>query len=309
MSKNDIVLQLSWAMGCIGLIAFILNVLVIVRILYQGLRTIHKSKVFIFSLSFADGIFSFGAIIHCLMRQEEIKLKSDSDRKIASLCIKIIFGLAFVSSLLHITFITADRLVAIKYPFQHNIQFTHTRILKALAGVWLCSIFITSTHFWTSLVVIDWVVTVGITLASCICIITYAYIGVVTSQRKKTFTCTQYVTQQQQRALKSMKTTYLSCFITIAYIVCNAPFAIANIIQRQHWDPLVSMIVYMLITVNTMVDPIIYTLLEVCEKRLSQRKSTSDHVIMLTSIKITKQNSTNSNMMTEDKDYFIKAKN
>ena len=263
MSKNDIVLQLSWAMGCIGLIAFILNVLVIIYILYQGLRTVHKSKVIIFSLSFADGIFSLGAIIHCLIRQELIELKSNSGRKTARICLSTVLGLAFVSSIFHLTFITIERLVTAKYPIQHTIQFTYTRILKILITIWFISIFMTSTQFWIKRAVIDWFVTVAIVLACCNFIVTYIYLGRISAPHKKKFVCTQAVTEQHHVIL-------LNSIKTIAFILCTLPFAIAQIIQMDKWDPLVSMIIYILLTMNTMLDPIIYTLLQ---KRLIQNKS------------------------------------
>ena len=264
MSASDIRKHLSWAMFVFGVSAALLNVTIIVRILKVGLKKIHRVKVYFGSLAIADLIFSFGIIGHWLLTRNYIKLTTIDEINIAMYWWRSTQGLSFVSNVLHVIVITIDRFIATKYPILHRIRFGQSNGVIVIITIWALSILATSTQFWLPLAVIDWIVNIGILIGSILCTVTYITIAHILYAGKTTLG--KLSIKSKVNHTKSLNTTRLGASITVAFILCNLPFCIASFIQGENWNPVVSMVMYTSLSVNCVINPIAYNILDFVNK-------------------------------------------
>ena len=66
------------------------------------------------------------------------------------------------------SFLTPDRFIAMKYAYRHKEWVTRSRVYATIAVIWLFSAVATSTQFWASPAIIDWLITLG-TLVGSVC--------------------------------------------------------------------------------------------------------------------------------------------
>ena len=275
MPDNEIIIhRLRWSFGVLGMLGFVFNVFVIIRILYQGLRKVHLSKLYLFSLAVSDMLFGGTCFLYVVFAEGIIKV---SNPRPLSIWFVVMGGLSFNSSLLLIILLTIDRFIAIRFPVLHKVKVTRKKVIVSVITVWLISIFITSTQYWVHKMVFDWVVLIAGITASFLLTITYIYIGRVTrssnSNRVNNNRNANNNTNTTRSSAKSLSTTYLGFSITLTFIICNLPFSVATIIYlNDSWDAIVAHIIFILLSCNTVADPLIYTAVEAINKVLNKRR-------------------------------------
>lgn len=271
--------QLVWAMFVIGTTSVVLNFIVIVRILRTGVKKVPRGKLYFLSLAVADMLFSFGVIAHWLLTRGYINVKTDTEKRIAINWWRANQGLSFVSNLFHIIVITIDRFLATKYPIKYRTSANQRNAVMVIALIWTISALISSTQFWASLLIIDWIVNIGIAFGSLICVVTYMHIGRILYKRKLALNKLSG-TSQINTSSRSLNTTRIGVSIAVAFIIFNLPFCIASIIQGQKWDKVVSTVMYTSLSINCMIDPIVYNIMDFIHmKRMN--KTHSNHNIEL----------------------------
>lgn len=276
--NEDEIRRLHWTFGILGILGFAFNIFVIIRLLLQDIRRVHLSKLYIFSLAVSDLLFGGTCFLYILFVEGVVEIK---DVRPLSIWFVLMGGLSFTCSLLTIILITADRFLATTYPFIHKVKVTRTKVLVSILIVWIVSMFVTSTQYWIHKMVLDWVVVLAGISASFGLTVTYIHIARVARRRNKNKNNNNDVTKNSTSdntkgiSVKSLNTTYLGFFITMTFIGCNLPFSITTIIyMEERWHATVAHVIFILLSINTVMDPLIYTAVEIVNKVLNKRRRT-----------------------------------
>lgn len=241
------------AIGGIGALAIVVNLASIVWFARTKRKTTHSDTI-ICSLCVADGIFGTGAVLLFIWK---FFVHADP-HNIFTYYWNMTQGVSFTSSLLHVMFINVDRLIAVARPRMHKSYMTRSRVTSSLGTIWMISCFNASTQFWMSLEVIDYIVTVLIIvnlLASCA-----IYIAIV----KKLRAAISRGLLNTRKAVEVKKSIALCLGICIMFFVCNTPFAIVTLyhaVVKIPWSYQVSQIMYIILSINCLGDPLLYVFL------------------------------------------------
>ena len=132
--------RLNATLGGLGLMAFFLNMFVIIRILMDNLSRAHHSKIYFFSMAFADLYFGFCSVLHTLRYFEILVPKEKSIDKIFGDWWSTSVTLTFYSSLFHVVAITVDRFMATTYPLIHKVHVNRPKVVFLVVIVWLLAL-------------------------------------------------------------------------------------------------------------------------------------------------------------------------
>ena len=248
--------EMTYVMGVTASVGFTLNLLVLRTFVKKKRRHRNNADKFITSLAFADITFCL-----CIIVSSIIELtNSVVSHKAFEIYWNISQGTSFSGSLLHIMVISIDRLVAVTCPFKYKKGYISSRKVSiVILSMWLLSAFIASTQFWVDLVIIDIIISCMISLASIGAVIIYLIIGHSLYKRAKNISTDNV--QRVQQNQDSRKSIALCFLLTLAFFSCNMPFVAVNInahITGELWSKVTGYILYYLMTINCLIDPIIY---------------------------------------------------
>ena len=290
-SRTSVILSIAF--GSVGAVAVILNIIVILFIIRRGLKSGPNADILLFSLAFADLIFAFQALLYSLFFNQIIVPNTIIEEVNALLFISFSSGMAIISSLFHMVAITTDRFIVVSYPLRHRTLVTRRRIFIAVAVIWVVSAIVSSSQFWMvlpkawRLSIIDWVQVFGNMIGSCCFLLTYIYICSITLHRRKIL---RRLSVQQRRAMNSKaqtQTTVLSILIVVAFMLCNLPHSITKFILTFHvsWPSELSFSIALMLTLNTLLDPILYSIVGIFTRKTREvrRESTSTELLRMSS--------------------------
>ena len=167
--------------------------------------------------------------------------------------LKIVFP-SLISSQFHIIYITVLRLIAVMWPMKLKILITPLRSTVSLIVIWILSIAFTIVHkqfeIWSGTIML------GCVLLICGVSIIISYGLIVYTLIKQRMKITPTTSSRQ-----NLRTVAYSLALTIAFIVCNYPWAFI-LFTQDNYDP--SQIPLntetFLLWLTLIIDPIIYFL-------------------------------------------------
>ena len=307
LNETDIgiVNSLSRSISGLGMCGCLLNITVIFRILKQGLCKLHFSKLYFISLATADFAVAAGSVGFTFIFDKVIQVEEDLQ---SLLWLSEITWVSFTSSLLHVVVITTDRFIATKFPFYHRVNVTRKNVTKVILIMWLISVALIVSTIWQNDIAL-WCAVVLVPLASLGMIVTYMHIIILAIKRKKALrTASISKPVITSDVLKSINTICLGLSITFTYIFCNLPFSITIMFYLFNGStPSVLLIVALLtlLTFNTVVDPVVYTLVEIINNKgkkgnLAQKNNVGSNDV--TAISINASSAAQGNLNKENLD-------
>ena len=266
----------TWLMLSTACTGFALNISVFRKFSKKKKGKKTNADKLITSLACADIIFCLGVIVNSVILLSECSYY----RKPLLIYWNISQGTSFSGSLLHIIAISIDRLVAVIHPIQYKNRSDPCKIHLGILAIWVLSLIVASTQFYLSLVVIDIIVCAMIVIASLEAIVIYSIIARYLFKRTKALAMDK---KQMKKRLKSCKKSICLCaLLTIAFFTCNLPFVVFNIcvdFGAGKFTKEAIHALYYLLTINCVVDPIIYNfaskLLKFLSKKLIKKKESS----------------------------------
>ena len=261
-------------------VGVLLNVFVIIRIMGQGLRRSHFSKLFYLSLAVTDLVMagcSLGYAVKSVLKFRSIFIVQKGTM--------IWYGatgiawLAITSNLFHVVAITADRFVATTFPFTYRTLLTRTRVSIGIGCIWMISAVLVGSVALHHRIAF-WFGGIGIPVGSFGIIATYACIVFVTIKRKRL----QLTRTNQNQGpilpddvINSINTIFLGLSITMTYVVCNIPLCVVfmNYLVHDRYPNEWISALHCLITANAVLDPLWYTLFDLIRLKMKQRKETT----------------------------------
>ena len=303
IDSERVVKSLATTFGVFSAAAIALNIIVIIYIICIRFRCRNRPKeeLFILSLAFADLLGAVQAGIFCLRVHEIIfltSLKAQNTMREFSIASS---GMASLSTLFHAIAITVDRCVLLKYTLHYKSWVTKRRIVICICIIWILAAIIASTQFWFpgkkwGEKIIDWVFTTGTITASFFFCVTYSIMIAFSCRKGQAEHQKEFIIKRSQRKnSKSFYTTALSIAIVISFVVCNLPYAAINVIfLGEGFDVVTALSLFTLLTLNTLLDPLLYSLIGILSKRdnsIGRRKSiltmsTSGFIASRTAIQI-----------------------
>ena len=248
--------EMTYVMGVTACIGFTLNLLVLRTFIKKKRGHRSNADKFITSLAFADMIFCLCIIVSSIIEITNTMVS----HKAFAIYWNISQGTSFSGSLLHIMAISIDRLVAVTCPFKYKKGYISSRRVSiVILSMWILSAFIASTQFWMDLIIIDIIVSCMISIASIGAVIIYLIIGHSLYKRTKNISTGNM--QKMQRNQDCRKSIALCFLLTLTFFSCNMPFVAVNInahITGKLWSRVTGYILYYLMTINCLIDPIIY---------------------------------------------------
>ena len=260
---------MTWFMAGTACVGFLLNVSVFIKCYKKKKGTRNNADILITSLACADITFCLGIMVNSIV----VITGFSYSRKALSVYWNLSQGASFSGSLLHIMTIAVDRLIAVIMPvYYKNNSNSSLKACIVLSSIWVMSFLIASTQYFLPMHVIDIVVSVMISIASIEAIFVYSVIGWRLYKRTISLAVCK---EQRKKLMKSYrKSVFLCALLTIAFFGFNIPFVAYNvyvIVTGKDFTITASHILYYLMTLNCVVDPIIYNfaanLLKVIRKK------------------------------------------
>ena len=183
--------------------------------------------------------------------------------------------LSFNSSLFHILLITLDRFVATTFPLFHKVHVRKNKIIATVCCIWVLAIFLgllplnsdISPKFPT------WSTAIMGSIGCLILVYTYTHISIVAMKRRNKLKSLQRTTSpsnEKAGSSKSINTTFLSVSITVLFIACNSYGIVHAVMYALDLLTVTNRIFrtsQLLLCINSAVNPILYTIVEVVHKR------------------------------------------
>jgi len=284
VDKSKRMERFSLAVGVISIVGCLFNIFVLVRILTQGLRRSHFSKIYYFSLSVADLIVAACSIGYTFVFHDIVTITRGNGFWYVAVGTTWV---SVMSSLLHVVAITADRFIATMFPMYYHADKhrKHRKVTVAILSIWIISIAVVISMAWHYQIAF-WLAAVCIPLASLGIVGVYTHIVIISIKRHIVIRTGQPVADltecevQTEDIKKSMNTVLLGMFVTLSYVICNLPLSITVITYL--WDRTCpslgrKVIVQALLTINTLIDPMLYAAFDlVVVLREKTRKKIND---------------------------------
>ena len=237
-------------------IGIILNVIEL-AVLLREKKIKDPFKMVLFSLAIADFLTLTGASM--------IAFAYITNKTKVDYAFYAISPIAIISQF-HIIMITLQRTIAVGFPMRYKALVTPRLCCFALVCVWILSASISTVllKFQSSLAVnLFTFILLG---SGAFLITSYSFIiSRVLRDRRK-------VTASRVASLQNKRLIVYSISVTLAFIVCNYPFAIRILVlEGKNTEATDSSFESFLFFLNSMIDPVLYLLLHACQKRRNAR--------------------------------------
>ena len=275
---------MTWFMAGTACVGFLLNISVFVKFYRKKKGKRSNADILITSLACADITFCTGMMVNSVI----LITRCGYSHKALSVYWNISQGASFSGSLLHIMTIAMDRLIAVIMPvYYKKSSNSSAKVCVLLTTIWVVSFLIASTQYFLSMLVIDAVVSVMIFIASVEAICVYSIIGWRLYKRSTSLTVGKDQTKKLMKSCR--KSVFLCALLTIAFFSFNIPFVAYNLyvtVTGNEFTLAASQILYYLMTLNCVVDPIIYNfaanLLKTIRNKCAQKVGRSQTLISST---------------------------
>ena len=257
-------------------VALLLNAIEIV-ILTRSWKKLSIFEMWLFNLAASDGLVALSVLIF-----ENIRSAINMSRRL----FQVLRGLAgFIaqfsafSSVMTITFIGVDRLIAVRYPLKHKFWVTKKRVIIAISVIWAGSI----VYSIIEPLVVD--VNNGdefsarrkfrlldsfmVVIMGLIFVLIYSLIIYSTVVRWKSLNSHSNMANQNIK-IQNIVVLSTCVLVVITYMICFLPYAISYLMdtQKEVYDYTV-----ILVYLNTVLDPLVYFFKKYLRMTLTRRET------------------------------------
>ena len=247
----------------LALISIIGNTLVLHGVCKRpSLRS--PSIILLCGLALSD--LTVGAVVQPLFVADNfIRLYSHRQRlKDVFLSVFNIFGYSLCgTSLVTVTAISIDRLIAIQKPLQYSNIVTIPRVRRTLVTIWTICVLLASSELWGKTFLL---ISIGIVISACLCVSTISHVVIYRKVRHH-----QHAIQIQVQAVKSnngvvnnmsglKRYVINSLIVFLVLVICYCPFFVIYIISSSYTinEFLARSLTSTIVFVNSVINPFIY---------------------------------------------------
>ena len=200
------------------------------------------------------------------------------------------FLFAFIASTFNVLAIGLDRLLAIKYPLKHRLWMCPRCAKLVVIGIWILDVAVVLARILATLMSSNtpakvllppkyiYVLITGILLSSFIFIFLYSFIlWTVFQKTSHGVESSQTVSQTKQKTIKNRNLAITCTLLMILFLVRSVPSA-TDILMTMGKVGQTLPLSMLLMTLNSMVNPVIYFYKSYMERRLSARPDSSSSV-------------------------------
>ena len=236
-----------------GLIIVILNSCLVTMILYSTFKNRKKSvsKLLTLSLGCSDLLTGLCIVLYYIL---ESYLYSST----VLLALSLIISFTICVSLLHAFALTADRLMAISFPFRYRDRSFRLPGVKVIIAIWLLSVSITALSlvkvYYFGLVLSFIIILTGLFMPVAYCIIFFKLRNLSKRQQQRN-------SQSQRHSIQKERKRAVYCVLIVAgFIICSFPLAIVTCFDIGTGDPHIASFPVFLIMMNAVWNPILFLL-------------------------------------------------
>ena len=247
----------------IGGVGVIANTLLIAT-LYKERKLKRPFQMTILSLTLAD-------LLNCIWLTVAGPVKPPLGHKFHPVYQKFylaVVALSATTSILHLMFVTLQRLIAVLLPFRSPILITQPRCAVVITLIWLTS---AAVICWSYLVNMKRVVLTYIPVLTFICalmlIVSYSFICYRVWQRKRLASTVN--------SSQSGHILLYSILVTVLFIICTFPASVTILYDKrfsENWNDV--LVIYWL---NPVIDPSIYFLFDASKKKRFRKNKRGAH--------------------------------
>ena len=171
----------------------------------------------------------------------------------------IIFAPSVIASLQHLTLLSIERYIAIKYPYIYDEIITKPRLVGAVLTVWSFVVFPYSISSFLSNVSGFFIVFRAFTLIPSICILVFCHITVYHEARKQMqkIKTQQHSAEAKEKFLKEQKALKTTTIVLGAVLASSVPLTLfRTVLQSRISSPVVPFLSFALW--NSVCNPLIY---------------------------------------------------
>ena len=222
------------------------------------------SIILLCGLALSD--LTVGAVVQPLFVADNfIRLYSHRQRlKDVFLSVFNIFGYSLCgTSLVTVTAISIDRLIAIQKPLQYPNMVTIPRVRRTLVTIWTICVLLASSVLWGKTFLL---ISIGIVISACLCVSTISHVVIYRKVRHH-----QHAIQIQVQAVKSnngvvnnmsglKRYVINSLIVFLVLVICYCPFFVISIISSFYTinEFLARSLTSTIVFVNSVINPFIY---------------------------------------------------
>ena len=204
----------------------------------------------------AQPLFIAGSFIESFSRSEDLKLIMENAYKMIGLSLS-------GTSLLIMTGISIDRLIAIVKPLQYPSIVTSSRVTRILVAIWAVSPLAASTQFWDKQVLFALILTC-IFVCLCICIVCHATMyKIMCRHRLQIQSQIQAFEENTTRTrMASLRKSAFNAFVVfIVLVICYFPHLVAYTVyypRKGDYPKLLSLLSPTVVFLNSALNPLLY---------------------------------------------------
>ncbi len=249
----------------ISLLIVIINAIEIALIIREK-REITAYEQFLLSLSIADllvGLSYLCLTILYMIKWDPIQNSGGRD--------SVAVWYSIVVSLSHICGITADRLLAILWPFKHKIWMTQKNVACSIAFLWLIALPVIPLTFTIRSDLIE--AALGYLCIGCGLIILTSYTVIIYKTvviRRRTLASEVLSSQRIARMKREVNLLIMCVMITLSFAALNMPFAAVALTQTKE-----TLAIILALISNSLVNPTIYFFWKYLERRVKSSRVNS----------------------------------
>lgn len=196
-----------------------------------------------------------------------MKHNMHNNSRIESLVLDSLFIFTVLSTVLHVTVISIERLVAVAFPIKYNSFTTLGCKIFSLLFMWLAPLLLAPLFTYLQVYGIDQKYKYGniirpTILFVCCFIVFFGYMFLVIALLRRDWRLKQMIPREVRKATRDRRTTLICLFIGLAFVCCVIPYALGNV-SIELYNPFFNL----LITLNHGINPLLYFLKAWLDKR------------------------------------------
>ena len=249
----------------------VLNALVMMAVKMNARLRVHKSNILLAALASTD--FVVGLIVQpVFIATAIITLLDEFSGVLCALQVitRLFTSCISVASLIHLSLISGERFLAMKYPFSYTKHVTAFRVLVASALAWLLSVmlhilvFAARQRSGVSVFLPNTGSLIGLTIP----FIVFCHVEVYRETRRhQQLLAAQQVTQEAREQFeREKKALKLTSIIVCVLMLCYIPFYVSRLVVIKYRSEISTETVYAifygppsLMLLNSLLNPIIYS--------------------------------------------------
>lgn len=242
--------------------------LIELKILVSKWSKLERIEHILLSLCISD-LFSgmFMLVQDSQIMHQVMKHNMHNNSRIESLVLDSLFIFTVLSTVLHVTVISIERLVAVAFPIKYNSFTTLGCKIFSLLFMWLAPLLLAPLFTYLQVYGIDQKYKYGniirpTILFVCCFIVFFGYMFLVIALLRRDWRLKQMIPREVRKATRDRRTTLICLFIGLAFVCCVIPYALGNV-SIELYNPFFNL----LITLNHGINPLLYFLKAWLDKR------------------------------------------